>query len=48
MIILSEIRKGHNTLEDLRKEYKKLPGSSYVEVKKAVDYLIKCGAVQYA
>lgn len=46
-IILNEIRKGLNTMEKLRKEYKKLPSSSYVEVKKAVDYLLSCGAIAY-
>ena len=46
--IMNEIENGYDTLESLRKEYKKLPGSSYVEVKKAVDYLLKCGAIQYA
>lgn len=47
-IILEDIRSGLNTLEKLRKAYKRLPGSSYVEVKKAVDYLLKCGAICYA
>lgn len=47
MIILQDIKNGLNTLGDLRREYKKLPSASYVEVKKAVDYLLKCGAIRY-
>ena len=46
-VILQDIRDGLNTLEKLRKAYKQLPGGSYVEVKKAVDYLLKCGAIKY-
>lgn len=48
LIILDEIKNGLNTMEALRKEYKKLPSSSYVEVKKAVDYLLSCGAIAYS
>ena len=47
MIILQDIRDGLDTLEKLRRAYKKLPSSSYIEVKKAVDYLLKCGAIRY-
>lgn len=48
-IILANIQEdGLDTLEKLRQAYKQLPGGSYIEVKKAVDYLIKCGAVEYA
>lgn len=47
MIILDEIKNGLNTMKKLRKEYKKLHSSSYVEVKKAVDYLLSCGAISY-
>ena len=47
MIILEDIRNGLNTLGALRREYKKLPSASYVEVKKAVDYLLSCGAIRY-
>lgn len=47
-IILEDIKNGLNSLGALRREYKKLPSSSYVEVKKAVDYLLKCGAIRYA
>ena len=46
-VILNEIKNGLNTMKDLRKEYKKLSSSSYVEVKKAVDYLLSCGAIAY-
>lgn len=46
--ILKDIKNGLNTLELLRKAYKQLPSSSYVEVKKAVDYLLKCGAIAYS
>ena len=46
--ILKDIKGGLNTLESLRKAYKQLPSSSYVEVKKAVDYLLKCGAIAYS
>lgn len=46
-IILQDIREGLDTMEKLRKAYKQLPGGSYVEVKKAVDYLLKCGAIEY-
>ena len=46
--ILKDIKSGLNTLESLRKAYKQLPSSSYVEVKKAVDYLLKCGAIAYS
>lgn len=46
-IILQDIRDGLDTMEKLRKAYKQLPGGSYVEVKKAVDYLLKCGAIEY-
>lgn len=47
MIILEDIKNGLNTMKKLRQEYKKLPSSSYVEVKKAVDYLLNCGAIAY-
>ena len=47
LIIIEEIKKGLNTMKKLRQEYKKLPSSSYVEVKKAVDYLLACGAIAY-
>ena len=47
LIIAEEIKNGLNTLEKLRKEYKKLPSSSYVEVKKAVDYMLACKAIAY-
>lgn len=47
-IILNDIRDGLDTLEKLRQAYKKYDASSYVEVKKAVDYLLKCGAIRYA
>lgn len=47
MIIIDEIKNGLNSLKKLRQEYKKLPSSSYVEVKKAVDYLLSCGAIAY-
>lgn len=47
MIIIEEIKRGLNTMKKLRQEYKKLPSSSYVEVKKAVDYLLACGAIAY-
>lgn len=47
MIIIEEIKKGLNTMKKLRQEYKKLPSSSYVEVKKAIDYLLACGAIAY-
>ena len=46
-IILEDIKNGLNSMEKLRKEYKQLQGGSYVEVKKAVDYLLKCGAIAY-
>ena len=46
-IILGEIENGLNTMKKLRQEYKKLSSSSYVEVKKAVDYLLSCGAIAY-
>lgn len=47
--IIENIRDdGLDTLEKLRQAYKRLPGGSYIEVKKAVDYLLKCGAVEYA
>lgn len=46
-VILNEIKNGLNTMKDLRREYKKLSSSSYVEVKKAVDYLLSCGAIAY-
>lgn len=46
-LIIDEINNGFDSLEKLRKEYKKLPSSSYVEVKKAIDYLLKCGAIRY-
>lgn len=47
--ILGNIRDdGLDTLEKLRQAYKRLPGGSYIEVKKAVDYLLKCGAIKYA
>lgn len=45
--ILEEINNGLNTMKKLRVEYKKLPNSSYVEVKKAIDYLLSCGAIAY-
>ena len=48
MIIIDEIKNGLNTMKKLRQEYKKLHSSSYVEVKKAVDYLLACGAIAYA
>ena len=35
-------------MKKLRSAYKKLPSSSYVEVKRAVDYLLACGAIAYA
>lgn len=48
LIIMDNIEKdGLDTLEKLRQGYKRLPGGSYVEVKKAVDYLLKCGAIEY-
>lgn len=47
MIIINEIKNGLNTMKKLRQEYKKLSSSSYVEVKKAVDYLLACGAIAY-
>ena len=47
MIIIEDIKNGLNTMKKLRQEYKKLPSSSYVEVKKAVDYLLSCGAIAY-
>ena len=47
LAIMDEINNGLNTLELLRKAYKQLPGSSFIEVKKAVDYCLKCGAVVY-
>lgn len=47
MIIIEEIKNGLNTMKKLRQEYKKLDSSSYVEVKKAIDYLINCGAIAY-
>lgn len=47
LAIIEEIQNGLNTLGKLRRAYKKLPGSSYVEVKKAVDYLLRCGAIRY-
>lgn len=47
MIIIDNIQNGLNTMKKLRQEYKKLPSSSYVEVKKAVDYLLACGAISY-
>lgn len=46
-VILNEIKNGLDTLEKLRKAYKELPSGSYVEVKKAIDYLLQCGAIQY-
>ena len=45
--IMQNIEDGYDTLELLRQGYKKVPGGSYVEVKKAVDYLLKCGAIRY-
>ena len=48
LIIIEEIKKGLNTMKKLRSAYKKLPSSSYVEVKRAVDYLLACGAIAYA
>ena len=45
--ILEDIEAGLNSMAKLRKAYKQLPGGSYVEVKKAVDYLLKCGAIAY-
>ena len=47
LIIIEDIKNGLDSLEKLRKEYKKLPSSSYVEVKKAIDYLLSCGALAY-
>ena len=47
LVIVKDIEEGLDSLEKLRKEYKKLPSSSYVEVKKAVDYLLSCGALAY-
>ena len=47
MIIIEDIKNGLNTMKKLRQAYKKLPSSSYVEVKKAVDYLLSCGAIAY-
>lgn len=47
LLILQEIKNGLNSMMKLRKAYKKLPSSSYVEVKKAVDYLLSCGAIAY-
>lgn len=47
LIIIQNIRDGLDNLEKLRKAYKNLPGGSYVEVKKAIDYLLKCGAIEY-
>lgn len=47
MIIIEEIKNGFDSLEKLRKEYKKLPSASYVEVKKAIDYLLRCKAIAY-
>ena len=43
MIIIENIKNGLNTLKKLRQEYKKLPSSSYVEVKKAVELLALAG-----
>lgn len=47
LVIIEDIKNGLDSLEKLRKEYKKLPSSSYVEVKKAIDYLLSCGALAY-
>lgn len=47
LIIMEDIKGGLNTLGALRRAYKNLPSASYVEVKKAVDYLLKCGAIRY-
>ena len=47
LAIMDEIEKGLNTMKELRREYKKLASSSYVEVKRAVDYLLSCGAIAY-
>ena len=47
MIILGDIKDGLNTMNKLRREYKKLPSASYTVVKTAVDYLLHCGAIQY-
>ena len=47
LVIIKEIENGLDTMEKLRKAYKKLPSSSYVEVKKAVDYLLRVGAITY-
>ena len=47
LAIMQNIEEGYDTLEKLRKGYKMIPGGSYVEVKKAVDYLLKCGAIKY-
>ena len=46
-IIFNDIEEGYNTMNKLRRAYKRLPGGSFAMVKPAVEYLISCGAVRY-